>query len=98
MGWITKLLHDCFGFRIGFELGATCIEKQRTYGSEYLEFRLSTSDLVREGGRDVLDFVALDQRKNFIDGHILGTSFMAMTQCGLRRVTQGPSVRHRSCR
>src|SRR5262249_54746918 len=69
MRWITKLFHHRFGLRNGFELGATCIEKQRAYSSEDLEFGLLASNLVREGGSDVLDFVALDQRENFIDGH-----------------------------
>ncbi|WP_237438793.1 hypothetical protein, partial [Burkholderia pseudomallei] len=87
MGRVTKLPHHRFGLRNGFELGATCIEKQRAYGSEDLEFGLLTNDLVREGGSDVPDFMALDQRKNFIDGHILVTSFMALAQCGSRRVT-----------
>ena len=98
MGWITKLFHHRFGLRNGFEFGATRIEKQRANSREDLELGLLASDLVREGGSDVLDFVALDQRKNFIDGHILVTSFMALAQCGLRRVTQGSSVRRRSCR
>ncbi|KWE58616.1 hypothetical protein WL76_06770 [Burkholderia ubonensis] len=77
MGRVTKLLHDLFGPGVGFELRATCIEKQRSYSREDLKFRLLMRDRVRDGGGDMPDFVALDQRKNFIDCHIPVTSFMA---------------------